>query len=406
MNGQRPRSTRKGVKIVAIVGGSIVALAATLLVVVLIAGGILAPATYREPWDEEYAARFDDPRMQLVARAVLAPSSHNEQPWRVRLDEADENVLYLYTDSHRLTPEVDPLARQTMISQGTFLEYLVIAGRHLGTDVTIELFPDGTYDEADLPASMDELPVARIVLSPRSDANSDDYASLFLSDTNRGPYAPIEVTAEQASDLEALATTTGLTLTVYRDREDVSAIGAATVRGTVIESENQAVAAESARIFRSNEYRKNETRSGFAVEGQGTDGFMKYLLQGLTTLLPGTNSAEAAAERDVALATNGAAHTPAYIVLETAGNTRIDQVRSGMLYAQVSLRARSMGLVVQPVSQVLEEYPSMRAERAAIHSAYATDGGTIQMLVRLGTPTVDYPPTMRRDAGDLLVAKR
>ena len=404
MNAQRPRPTHRIAKTVGIVFGSLIGLAATGVVVVLVAGGILAPAVYAEPWDHEYAEGFADPRMQLVAQAVLAPSSHNEQPWRVRLDDADENVLYLYADADRLTPEVDPLARQTMISQGTFLQYLSVAGRHAGTDVSIELFPAGTYDESSLATSMNELPVARIVLTPGGDAQSDDYASLFLSDTNRSPYAATEVTDEQARALESLGVSTDLAVTVYRDDEDVAAIGAATVRGTVIESANKAVAAESAALFRPNEYRKNETRSGFAVEGQGTDGFMKYLLQGVTTLFPGTNDAASAAARDIALARNGAAHTPAYVVIETHANTRTDQVEAGMLYSALALRARTMGLVVQPVSQILEEYPTMTAERTAIHDIYATDGGTIQMLVRLGSPTVEYPPTMRRDASDLLAA--
>ena len=52
--------------------------------------------------------------------------------WTVRLDTTDPNVLYLYTDPTRLTPAVDPLARQTLVSQGTFLAYLQVAAEHLG----------------------------------------------------------------------------------------------------------------------------------------------------------------------------------------------------------------------------------------------------------------------------------
>lgn len=403
MTDRQTRSPHTAAKVVGIVLGSVAGLVVALLVVVLTVGGIFAPATYLRPWDQTYADSFDDPRMHLVAQAVLAPSSHNEQPWRIALDEVDANAFSLYADSTRLTPEVDPLARQTMISQGTFLEYLIIAGARIGTDVTVELFPDGEYDEAEPEESMDQYPVARIVLSPASAPQDIDYASLFLSDTNRSPYAATDVTDAQARELEALASATGATLTVVRDSADVAAIGDASIRGTVIESQNAAVAAESAAVFRANENSKNEARSGFGVEGQGTSGFMKYLLQGLITLMPGMNGPEASASRDVALTTNGAAATPAYAVLETPTNTRVEQVEAGMLYARFALRARTLGLVVQPVSQVLEEYPTMHAERTAIHDAYATDGGTIQMLVRLGTATTEYPPTMRRDASDLLV---
>lgn len=41
---------------------------------------------------------------------------------------------------------------------------------------------------------------------------------------------------------------------------------------------------------------------------------------------------------------------------------------------------------------------------AAIHAKYAPDGKTIQMLVRMGTATVEYPVSMRRDAEALVHA--
>ncbi|MFG6444820.1 Acg family FMN-binding oxidoreductase [Microbacterium sp. P07] len=404
MNARTSRVSHRAAKVVGIVSGSIATAAGVLLVVVLGAGGIFAPADYLEPWAEDYAEKLDDPRMRLVAHAILAPSSHNEQPWTVTLDEADENVMYVYADPSRLTPEVDPLARQTMISQGTFLEYLRVAGAKVGTGVSIELFPEGEYDEGDLSESMSRLPVAKVALTSGTATADVDYASMFRSDTNRSPYAATEVTVAQADELAGLATS-GSSVALYREPDDVAAIGDATVRGSIIESQNSAVAAESADVFRSNEYSKNEARSGFAVEGQGTTGFMKYLLQGLATLLPATNSPAVSAQRDVALATDGAAHTPAYAGVDTAGNSRTEQVDAGMLYAKLSLRARSLGLVVQPVSQVLEEYSSMEKERAAIHEAYAPGGSTIQMLVRVGTATVEYPPTMRRDADDFVAGQ-
>ncbi|WP_354570014.1 hypothetical protein [Glaciihabitans sp. UYNi722] len=45
----------------------------------------------------------------------------------------------------------------------------------------------------------------------------------------------------------------------------------------------------------------------------------------------------------------------------------------------------------------------MSAPYAAIHAEYAANGQTIQMLVRVGTATTQYPVTMRRDAESLMV---
>ncbi|MET4783015.1 hypothetical protein [Glaciihabitans sp. UYNi722] len=141
---RRPHRARR---IVFIVTGAIVAVIAAALAIILIAGGIFVPANYLQPWAKSYPGKFTDPRMKLVASALLAPSGHHMQPWSIKLDPSDPNALYLYTDPKRLTLAVDPLARQTVVSDGTFLAYLRIAGQRAGYSVAFNLFPNGTYDE-------------------------------------------------------------------------------------------------------------------------------------------------------------------------------------------------------------------------------------------------------------------
>lgn len=88
------------------------------------------------------------------------------------LDKSDSKVCYLYADSSRLTQETDPYARQMMITQGTFLEYMAVAGEQKGWHVDIALFPNGTYDESNLYQDMDTKPVAKITLSEADPVNS------------------------------------------------------------------------------------------------------------------------------------------------------------------------------------------------------------------------------------------
>ena len=62
--------------------------------------------------------------LKLISYALLAPNSHNIQPWLLKL--TGENSFDLYVDQTRLLPKTDPPSRQIHISQGTFLEYLKI----------------------------------------------------------------------------------------------------------------------------------------------------------------------------------------------------------------------------------------------------------------------------------------
>ncbi|MBG6056398.1 hypothetical protein IWX81_002835 [Salinibacterium sp. CAN_S4] len=390
---------------------TIIALAAlgSLLVVagvVFAVGGAFAPSRYLDPWSSDYHKKFDDPRVQLVSAGLLASSGHNMQPWLVTLD-SDPDVFYLYADDSRLSIAVDPLSRQVMVSQGTFLQNVTVAGDQLGHPVTIELFPDGDFDESNLVASMASTPVARVTLSSAASVPQPTWESVFRSDTNRAPYSDAPLTSHQRSAFAGLDSwpdnDSEASLSVLTAQQDLDALGSLSIEGSTIESESAAATAESDVVFRSNEYLKNESRWGFSVEGQGTSGPMKYLIQGLITLIPAMNSDDVGAQRQIDLTTAAVAATPAYGIISTPANTRQQQVEAGMLYSRFELTARSVGLVMQPLSQVIQEYPEMAELYSSVHQQYASDGGTIQMIVRVGMPTAEYPQTMRRDVSDLLV---
>lgn len=90
-------------------------------------------------------------------------------------------------------------------------------------------------------------------------------------------------------------------------------------------------------------------------------------------------------------------------MIVTSDNSRTEQVESGILYSKLVLTGHTLGLVMQPLSQVLEEYPEMKAPYTEFKQAYAPDGGTVQMLFRVGEPTKNTPLSMRRDVMDLIV---
>jgi hypothetical protein len=64
-----------------------------------------------------------------------------------------------------------------------------------------------------------------------------------------------------------------------------------------------------------------------------------------------------------------------------------------------------MGLVMQPLSQVLEEYPEMQTLYDGFKKEYAPGNGTVQMLFRVGKSEKEAPLSMRRDVESLLTEK-
>ena len=57
---------------------------------------------------------------------------------------------------------------------------------------------------------------------------------------------------------------------------------------------------------------------------------------------------------------------------------------------------------MQPVSQVLEEYPEMEALYQEVHERFSGEGQTIQMLVRMGEAEKAVGHSPRRDIMDLI----
>ncbi|MEK5165596.1 hypothetical protein NYE69_25090 [Paenibacillus sp. FSL R5-0527] len=369
----------------------------------LLVSGAYKPAEYLEPWQKNTARQFDDPRVRLTAHGLLAASGHNMQPWKIKLDDSDPLAFYLYADSERLSEQADPLSRQMMVSQGTFLEYVRVAGRQLGYETSVTLFPYGGYDEGNLRASMDAKPAARIELEQTDPQSEPLYDFLFLPDTNRLAYQLDKLTLKEVKTLERLSVGGGITVKVYQDEEDVRKLGSYALRAAAIEAGVSRVMEEAGVIFRANEREKNSDRYGFSVEGQGTSGIMRHVVQALVTLFPSMNTGQAAADRYVRTAEESVSGTSAYVMILSSGNSRTSQIESGMTYSQLILEAHRLGLAMQPLSQALEEYAEMKELYDGIHREYAPGGETIQMLVRIGRPTREVPQTMRRDVRELIV---
>lgn len=370
----------------------------------IISGGYMKQ-TYLEPWSKDYATKYEDPRVSLAAVGLLAANGHNMQPWNIVLDKNDPMVFYLYADSSRVTSNVDPLYRQFMITQGTFLEYVKIAGEKLGFNTDINLFPFGDYDESDILRSMDSKPVAKITLKKSEPSDNSLYDYIFMADTNREAYKKDPLASAQVSVLNELSTDNTTSIKMFSKMDDLKSIGDYSIKSAIVEAGVDRVMDESNVIFRPNEYEKNKYRYGYSLEGQGVTGFKKNMLQGLLTIIPSLNSGESASKNFINYTTTSVENTPAYAMIVTTGNSRIDQVKSGMLYSRLVLTAHKLNLVMQPLSQVLEEYPEMDNLYTEFKQQYAPQGGTVQMLFRIGTPTTTAPLSMRRDIQSLIIEK-
>ena len=82
---------------------------------------------------------FPDRLQFLLRYAVLAPSSHNTQPWKFRVDG---NRIDIFMDEERWLKVCDDDQRELHISVGCCLETLLVAAEHFGFGHQVEYLPD------------------------------------------------------------------------------------------------------------------------------------------------------------------------------------------------------------------------------------------------------------------------
>jgi Nitroreductase family len=146
----------------------------------------------------------------LLRYAILAPSSHDSQPWRFSVVQ---NTVELRPDFRRWLREADPDRRELHISLGCALENLLIAAERFGFGHEV-VYPAGGRTGA---------PAASVTLLAEGTPSSCRPAVLFETittrATNRGRYERRPVPADAAAQLRECAVDDGVGLFLTDDPE-------------------------------------------------------------------------------------------------------------------------------------------------------------------------------------------
>lgn len=334
-------------------GGTVVAAAGT--------GGFLATRTPHKalaPW--EMAGKYDDYRKNALSFALLAPNPHNRQPWQVDLSTPDTAIIY--RDRSRNLPETDPFDRQLTIGMGCFLELLRMAAADEGYTATSDLFPEG-----------EDGPVATVRFY--EGASPDPlFAQVMDRRSCKEPFTDQAVGSSEAEALSAFAS-------IIKDEPTVAELRNLTWEAWKVEINHEPTLKESVDLFRIGKSEINANPDGIDLGGPF---FETLALFGLLSREAQMDKTSTSFQQGFSIYNEMLMATPAYAVINTRGNSRLDQIEAGRRWIRLNLKTTELGMALHPVSQALQEFPEMSAHYEQAHQMLAGPGETVQMLGRLG----------------------
>jgi hypothetical protein len=298
---------------------------------------------------------------QLLAQAVLAPSSHNTQPW---LFTATDSAILLHADRTRALPVNDPYDRELTISCAAALFNLRAAAAHRGVPLAVQLFPDAHDPDCLAQATPTE------VLNPEE-------ALLALAIEHRRTYrhrfTPQPVPAPILDELLAAARAEGAVLSPVFTETNRHAVAALIAEGDALQWANPSWRRELAAWM-------HPRRAG---DGLTVPGLVAPLAQ-LVVRTFDMGGGVAAKDRELA---DG---SPLLAVLCSPADEPADWMAAGQALERVLLLATHHGLQASYLNQPVE-IPALRTRFQELVPA-----GVPQLILRLGYPTHQLPPTPRR----------
>ena len=311
-----------------------------------------------------------------IAQAVRAPSSHNTQPWRFRIQG---DAIELFADRSRALPVADPDQRELTISCGAALFHLRVALRSCGFDVEVDRLPD--HARPDL--------LARVTVRAGPEPTEDERAlgaAIATRATSRVPYlgvtVPDDLVDRLRRDVEA---EDGWFAPLPEESQRVRLV-AMIMEADHLQWESHPFRRELARWMRAND---SPARDGIFGYAYGLDNIESHLAA-MAVRLMDRGAHEAVEHAHLADA------SPLLAVIGTEGDWALPWLRTGEALARVLLRAESESLRVAYLNQPVE-VPALRASVGELVGRV----GSPQLILRIGYGA-SGPVTPRRALSDVL----
>ena len=323
----------------------------------------------------------------LLKYAILAPSSHNTQPWLFRI--VNNNTIEVYADRTRALPVVDPEDRELTISCGASLCYLQIALRHFGYRYNVELLPKSEDHDLLARVSIDNMSNNSTTKSMSEEDSSLIFQAIMKRRTNRLKFEDRRVEPSLLTRLQSVVVENGggnTWLHVANEGDQKNLLAHLIAEGDRIQMSDKHFRRELASWIHSNKSRSKDGMPGYSF------GFNDIMSLMGPFVLRTFDAGKGQAAKDRQLA----AGSPVLAVLGTNSDEPMDWIKVGLALGSMLLFARSENIWSSFLNQPIE-VPELRVRVGDVIKKQ----GFSQLLMRMGYGQ-EIKPTPRRSVEEII----
>jgi hypothetical protein len=312
----------------------------------------------------------------LVRCASLAPSSHNTQPWRFRVEDESISIL---PDFSRRCPVVDPSDHHLFVSLGCALENLLLTAE-----------ANGLWGHPSFDLSQGEGAI-RIDLDSAPKSASPLVSAIASRQCTRAEYNGLPVPNAELKALERAATGTSGGVMLLTDPAELEWVAQYVAQGNEDQLEDRAFVSELERWMRFNAAEAKRTGDGLFVEAFGERTSPRWL--GRLVMRAILNP-----ERQNARDTKHVLSSSGVAVFFSSGDDIADWVDVGRRYERFALQATALGIRSAFINQPVEVAPL----RSQLASWLELGDCSVDLMVRFGYGP-EMPRSFRRPVDEIML---
>ncbi|NCN86880.1 hypothetical protein GW932_03525 [archaeon] len=304
----------------------------------------------------------------LIRYAVLAPNSHNTQPWKFKIEK---NKIIIFPDYSKKLKIIDKNNRELWISLGCALENLLLSGRNFGFNIKIKT------DEEKIIVSFTKGKVIKDNL----------FEQITKRVTNKRKAKRILIKPEILQDLKRTRFEKGTNAFLLEDKEDIEKVIELVKEGNDILLKDPNFIKESINLMRFNLSEVNKYKDGLTYKSMDMPSTPAGFGKIVTTMFLKPKYVNKEDEEKLR-------NSSGIIIITSTSDEKKDWVKVGKTTQKLLLKLTSLGISYSFLNQPCE-ISKLRKKLQKITKEFP------QLIIRIGyAKDISHAP--RKEIGEVL----